>query len=135
MSTCLLSLFLEPCREATDPGIELHVLITSNQLGGDERGDVMLVFVFVLVSVFFMTLLSEPTTDLAVGFAELMADGATMPELPEGLLQLQVSMSFLFVKPYAGFSQFQERVTEFIEIDLRFDGALLSEIFNPVERR
>ena len=94
----------------------------------------MLVLVSVFVSMFFMTLLSEPTPDLAVRLAELMADGTTVPELPEGLLQLPISVNFLFVKSQTGFSQFKEGVTELIEINLRFDRTLLGEIFDSEEK-
>lgn len=101
MFTHLLSLFLDPPREAADPGFEFHVLIASNQLVGNvrPRGDVMLVLVS--VSMFFMTLLSEPTADLAIHLSEPMADGTMVPE---GLLQLPVSVNFLFIKPRTGFS-------------------------------
>lgn len=78
MFTCLLPLFLDPSGEAADPRFGIHVFIAPNQLGENERGDVM----FVLMSVLFMTLLSKPTADLAVGLSELVADVATMLELP-----------------------------------------------------
>ena len=101
--THLLSLFLDPPREAADPGFEFHVLIASNQLVGNvrPRGGVMLVLVSVFVSMFFVTLLSEPTADLAIHLSEPMADGTMVLE---GLLQLPVSVNFLFIKPQTGFS-------------------------------
>ena len=93
VSTCLFFLLLDPPRKATDPRFEFHVAIASNQRGGNERGDVM------LVPMFFMAILPKPMTDFAISLAELTADGTTMPEPPEGLLQLPVSVNFLFVKP------------------------------------
>lgn len=99
MSIRPLSLFLDPSREAADPGFEIYMLIASNQLGGNGRGDVILVLVPVFVSMFSMTFLSEPTADLAISLAELMADGPVMPELPDGLPQLPISVNFLSVKP------------------------------------
>jgi len=134
MFTRLLSLFLNPSGEATDPGFEFHVLIASNQIVGNVRDDVMLVPVSVLVSMFFMAVLSEPTADLAIRLAEFMADSTTVPVLPEGLLQLPVSTNFLYVKPQTGFSQFQEGMTELIEINLGLDRTLLNEIFDPEEK-
>lgn len=97
----LLSLFLDPPREAADPGFEFHVLIASDQIVGNAGSDFMLV----LVSMFFMTFLSEPTADLAVRPAELMANGIPVPELPESPLQLPVSAGFLSVEPQTGFLQ------------------------------
>jgi hypothetical protein len=130
----LLSLFLDPPREATDPGFEFHVLTALNQLVGNMRDDVMLVLVSVPVSMFFMTLLSEPTADLAVHPAEPMVDGLAVPELPEGPPQPPVGVNFLLVKPQTGFSQFRDGVTELIEIKLRFDRTLLNEFFDPEEK-
>jgi hypothetical protein len=99
MFTSLLPLFLNPSREAADPRFEIHVLITSNQFGGNEGSGVMFELVFALVSTFWMTLLPEPVADLAISLPELVTDDATMMKLPEGPLQLPVSVNFLFVKP------------------------------------
>lgn len=134
MFTCLLSLFLDPSGEATDPRFEFHVFIASNQIVGNVRSDIILVPVSVLVSMFFMAVLSEPMADLAVRLAEFMADGTTVPVLPEGLLQLPMSAILLYVKPRTGFSQFQEGMTELIEINLGLDRTLLNEIFDPEEK-
>jgi len=106
MFTFLPPLFLDPAGEATNPLFEFHVLIASNWLGGNKRSDVTFILVFALVSVFRMALLPEPAADLAINLPELVTDGTTMLELPEGIFQLPVSASFLFVKPQAGFSQF-----------------------------
>lgn len=93
--TCLPHLLFDPSREATDPRFEFHVLVVSNKVQRNGRDEVM----FVLVSIMFVTLLSEPTTNLAINLSELVTDDATTPEPPEGLLQLPVSANFLFVKP------------------------------------
>lgn len=93
----------------------------------------MFMLAIVLVSVFWMTLLPEPPTNFAISLPELVADDTTVPELPECLLELPVSVNFLLVKSQAGFPQFREGVTEFMEINLRFDGTLLSELFDPEE--
>jgi hypothetical protein len=130
MFTCQPPLFLGPFRKATDPRFDFHVLISSNPFRKDERGSV----IFVLVSVFFMTLLSEPTADLAVSPPELAIDDTAILELPEGLLQSPVSVSFLFVKPQASLSQFRKGVAEFVEINLRFDRAFLGNTFDSKEK-
>jgi len=134
MFTHLLSLFLDPPREAADPGFEFHVLIASDQTVGNAGGDFRLVLVSVLVSMFFMALLSEPTADLAIRLAEFMANGTPVPIPPEGYLQLPVCANFLSVEPQTGFLQYQEGATELIEINLRFDRTLLGEIFDPEEK-
>lgn len=108
MSTALFSLFFNPSRETTDP-----------------------LFVFVPVSVFWMTFLPEPTADLAISPPEPVADGTAMVKFPEGLLQLPVSVNPLFIKSQAGFPQFRKRVTKFMEVNFRFDRTLVSEIFDP----
>ena len=91
-----LPLFLDPSREATDPRFEFHVLAASNEV---RKNDV----IFVLVSVLLVTFLSKPTTNFTVNLLELVADVAMVAKLPEGLLQLPVSVGFLFVKLQAGF--------------------------------
>ena len=91
-------------------------------------------FVLVLVSMFFMTLLTEPTADLAIHLAELMANGTPVAELPESPLQLPVSAKFLSVEPQTGFLQSQEGATELIEINLRSDRTLLGKTFDPEEK-
>ena len=125
-------MFLDPTREAADPGFEFHVLIASDQIVGNTGGDFM--FVLVLVSMFFMTLLTEPTADLAIHLAELMANGTPVAELPESPLQLPVSAKFLSVEPQTGFLQSQEGATELIEINLRSDRTLLGKTFDPEEK-
>ena len=91
-------LLLDPSREATDPRFEFHVPIASNQVGGNEGGDVMFVSTPMPVSVFRMTPLPEPVADLAISLMELVTDGATMVEFPQGLPQLPVSVNFLLVE-------------------------------------
>jgi len=100
MFTFLSPLFLDPFGfgEPTDPLFEFHVLVASNWLVGNKRSDVMFVLVFVLVSVFRVTLLPEPAAEFAINLPELATDDTAMLELPEGLLQLPVSASLLFVK-------------------------------------
>ena len=127
MFTGLLPLFLDPPREATDPRFDFHVLFASNKSWQRGKDDVMIV----LVSVFFVALLSEQTTSLAITLPEFVPNGATMPELPEGLLQLPVSVGLLFVEPQAGFLQLRERVAKRAEVNLRSDGGLLGNIFDP----
>lgn len=122
--TFLRLLFLDPFREATDPLFEFHVLVASNWLVRNKRNDVM----------FRMALLPEPTAEFAINLPEFVTDDTTMLELPEGLLQLPVSTSLFFVKLQAGFLQFQEGVTEFVEINLWFDRTLLGETFDPEKK-
>jgi len=107
-------LFFDPSRETTDPLFELHALTASE---GGKGSDVIFVLVIALVSVFRVALLPEQATDLAVNPPELVTDGTTMLELPEGLLQPPVSVDLLSVKPYTGFLQLREGVTEFAEIN------------------
>lgn len=90
---CLLPLFLDPSGEATKPRFEFHMPVTSVEFK-NVRGGVM----FAIVPVFFVTLLSEPTTGLTINLSESMTDGTMMPELPEGLPQSSVSVNFLFIK-------------------------------------
>ena len=99
MFTCQPPSFLEPYREATDLRFKFHVLVAWNQVRKHGKSDAMLV----LVSVFCMTLLPEPTTNPAIDPLEFVMDDATVPELPKGFLQLPVSVNFLLVEPRAGF--------------------------------
>ena len=93
-SACQFLLFFDPSRGRSDLRFRFHVFVGSNRSQKHGKGDVM----FVLVSVFFMTLLSNPTTNPAINPPEFVTDDATVPELPKGFLQLPASVNFLLVE-------------------------------------